>query len=223
MHRNKQTSGITPFQIAANGWASNVVRMPSPNFDLRAEGTEIALLVIHNISLPPEQFGGPYIADLFLNQLDYDADPYFDQLRPLRVSAHFLIRRDGMVMQFVSANDRAWHAGASSFCGQERCNDFSIGIELEGSDFAPFEQPQYAALALLTAALRQAYPLQNVVGHEQIAPGRKTDPGPFFNWSEYQALYRKEHAQWQENSRQESMPEQLQNRTMQDDLQFPIV
>lgn len=193
MHRNKQTSGTTslPFQIAANGWATDVVRMPSPNFDQRVAGTEIGLLVIHNISLPPGQFGGPFIADLFLNQLDYDADPYFDQLRPLRVSAHFLIRRDGMVMQFVSANDRAWHAGASSFCGRERCNDFSIGIELEGSDFEPFEPAQYAALALLSSALKQAYPLQHVAGHEQLAPGRKTDPGPFFNWADYQERYHK--------------------------------
>jgi AmpD protein len=193
MHRNKQTSGTTslPFQIAANGWAADVVRMPSPNFDQRVAGIEIGLLVIHNISLPLGQFGGPFIADLFLNQLDYDADPYFDQLRPLRVSAHFLIRRDGMVMQFVSANDRAWHAGASSFCGRERCNDFSIGIELEGSDFEPFEPAQYAALALLSSALKQAYPLQHVAGHEQLAPGRKTDPGPFFNWADYQERYHK--------------------------------
>lgn len=193
MPPNKQSGGARslPFQISANGWAADVVRSPSPNFDQRAEGTEIALLVIHNISLPPGQFGGPFIADLFLNQLDYDADPYFDQLKPLRVSAHFLIRRDGMVMQFVSANDRAWHAGASSFCGQERCNDFSIGIELEGTDFEPFEPAQYAALALLTDALKQAYPLRQVTGHEQIAPGRKTDPGPFFDWVNYQECYQK--------------------------------
>ena len=197
MPPNKQSASARslPFQIGANGWAGDVVRLPSPNFDPRAEGTEIALLVIHNISLPPGQFGGPFIADLFLNQLDYDADPYFDQLKPLRVSAHFLIRRDGMVMQFVSANDRAWHAGASSFCGQERCNDFSIGIELEGTDFEPFEPAQYAALALLTDALRQAYPLRHVVGHEQIAPGRKTDPGPFFDWADYQERYHKVRSQ----------------------------
>jgi AmpD protein len=193
MPRNSKTSGTTsaPFQIDTNGWAADVVRMPSPNFDPRVDGVDIALLVIHNISLPPGQFGGPFIADLFLNQLDFDADPYFDQLRPLRVSAHFLIRRDGMVMQFVSASDRAWHAGASSFCGQERCNDFSIGIELEGTDFESFEAAQYAALALLTDALKQAYPLKHVAGHEQIAPGRKTDPGPFFNWGDYQERYRK--------------------------------
>lgn len=193
MHQNKTSaSAPLPFQIDAGGWATDVLRLPSPNFDQRAEGTEIALLVIHNISLPPGQFGGPFIADLFLNRLDYDADPYFDQLRPLRVSAHFLIRRDGAVMQFVSANDRAWHAGASTFCGQERCNDFSIGIELEGTDCEPFEQAQYLALAALTVALTAAYPLSNVTGHEHIAPGRKTDPGPFFNWAEYQLQYQKE-------------------------------
>ena len=224
MRRNKASIHATlPFQIDANGWAADVVRLPSPNFDQRAEGMEIALLVIHNISLPPGQFGGPFIADLFLNQLDYTADPYFDQLKPLRVSAHFLIRRDGTVMQFVSASDRAWHAGASSFCGQERCNDFSIGIELEGTDFEPFEDAQYAALASLTVALKLAYPLQHVSGHEQIAPGRKTDPGPFFNWAEYQALYRKKYAELSENATQELTQEQLRSRTPPDNLQFCVV
>jgi AmpD protein len=175
----------SPFQIGEDGWSSNVLREPSPNFDARAADTTIDLLVIHNISLPPGQFGGPYIPDLFGNRLDCDAHPYFDQLRALRVSAHFLIRRDGLVMQFVSANDRAWHAGASSFCGRERCNDFSIGIELEGSDFEAFEAIQYERLAGLTDALEARYPLTDVLGHEHIAPGRKTDPGPFFDWSRY--------------------------------------
>lgn len=179
-----------PFRIDADGWAEGVLREPSPNFDLRAEGTAIDLLVVHNISLPPGQFGGPFITDLFMNRLDYDADPYFDQLRPLRVSAHFLIRRNGEVVQFVSANHRAWHAGASNFCGQERCNDFSIGIELEGTDDQPFENAQYEALAALTMALEVAYPLKNVTGHEHIAPGRKTDPGPFFDWARYARQYR---------------------------------
>ncbi|ABR89216.1 Negative regulator of beta-lactamase expression [Janthinobacterium sp. Marseille] len=190
MHRNKTLhKSSLAFQIDAAGWAVGAQHLPSPNFDARVEGTEIALLVIHNISLPPGQFGGPFIADLFLNRLDYEADPYFDQLRPLRVSAHFLIRRDGTVMQFVSANDRAWHAGASSFCGQERCNDFSIGIELEGTDFEAFADEQYAALAALTVALKAAYPLLHVTGHEHIAPGRKTDPGPFFDWAGYEERY----------------------------------
>ena len=210
MHRNEQnTSAISqPFQIAENGWAADVIRMPSPNFSPRIGGTEISLLVIHNISLPPEQFGGPFIADLFLNQLDYDADPYFDQLRALRVSAHFLIRREGTVMQFVSANNTAWHAGVSSFCGQENCNDFSIGIELEGSDFQPFEPAQYAALALLTSSLTRAYPLQQVTGHQQIAPGRKTDPGPFFSWTDYHQRYDKVRSK------------SVQTAAMNGDLQF---
>ncbi|HEY0846981.1 MAG TPA: 1,6-anhydro-N-acetylmuramyl-L-alanine amidase AmpD [Noviherbaspirillum sp.] len=177
------SSGL--FQIDEDGWCSGIVRQPSPNFDARAPGTEVNLLVIHNISLPPGQFGGPFIADLFANRLDCDAHPYFDQLRALRVSAHFLIRRDGLVMQFVSANDRAWHAGVSTFCGRERCNDFSIGIELEGTDFEPFESLQYEMLAELTRALRARYPLTDVAGHEHIAPGRKTDPGPFFDWARF--------------------------------------
>ncbi|HJV83604.1 1,6-anhydro-N-acetylmuramyl-L-alanine amidase AmpD [Noviherbaspirillum sp.] len=173
------------FQIGEDGWSRGVRRLPSPNFDARSADATIDLLVIHNISLPPGQFGGPFIADLFTNRLDCDAHPYFDQLRTLRVSSHFLIRRDGTVMQFVSANARAWHAGASSFCGRERCNDFSIGIELEGTDFEPFEGAQYDALAELTLALQARYPLTDVAGHEHIAPGRKTDPGPFFDWDGY--------------------------------------
>lgn len=173
------------FAIDADGWASGVTRLPSPNCDARAEGTAIDLLVIHNISLPPGQFGGSHVGDLFLNCLDCDAHPYFDQLRTLRVSAHFLIRRDGEVMQFVAAGDRAWHAGQSRFRGRERCNDFSIGIELEGTDFEAFEDAQYASLAELTEALRTRYPLTAVTGHEHIAPGRKTDPGPYFDWVRY--------------------------------------
>jgi N-acetyl-anhydromuramoyl-L-alanine amidase len=178
---------MTRFRLADDGWSTGVQREPSPNFDVRAAGTGIDLLVIHNISLPPGQFGGPYIADLFGNRLDCDVHPYFDRLRQMKVSAHFLIRRDGSVMQFVSANDRAWHAGLSNFCGRERCNDFSIGIELEGTDDEPFAPPQYEALAALTMALRERYPLTDVAGHEHIAPGRKTDPGPCFDWG----LYRK--------------------------------
>ncbi|WP_019141953.1 1,6-anhydro-N-acetylmuramyl-L-alanine amidase AmpD [Noviherbaspirillum massiliense] len=173
------------FRVNSDGWCDGVVRLPSPNFDVRPADTKIDLLVIHNISLPPGQFGGNHIADLFTNQLDCDAHPYFNQLRGLKVSAHFLVRRDGKVLQFVSANDRAWHAGVSSYCGRERCNDFSIGIELEGTDFEPFASNQYDALIALTHALRSRYPLTDVVGHEHIAPGRKTDPGPFFDWMRY--------------------------------------
>lgn len=174
------------FEIDADGWSGNVTRIPSPNFDARPNQAQIELLVIHNISLPPGQFGGRYVCDLFTNQLDCNAHPYFAQLRDMRVSAHFLILRDGAVMQFVSANDRAWHAGASTFAGRERCNDFSIGIELEGSDFEPFEAVQYVVLARLTSALRRRYPLIAVAGHEHIAPGRKTDPGPYFDWMRYE-------------------------------------
>jgi AmpD protein len=186
---------LSRFHLGDDGWCSNVLCEPSPNFDARAADTKIDLLVIHNISLPPGQFGGPYITDLFGNRLDCDAHPYFDRLRTLRVSAHFLIRRDGTVMQFVSANDRAWHAGISSFCGRERCNDFSIGIELEGTDFEAFEAIQYDRLAELTDALQARYPLADVLGHEHIAPGRKTDPGPFFDWARYRkSLHRQQTA-----------------------------
>jgi AmpD protein len=187
MSRNK--AAHSRFKAADDGWCSDVVRIASPNFDARPAGASIDLLVIHNISLPPGQFGGAFIADLFTNRLDYNAHPYFDHLRTLRVSAHFLIRRNGKVLQFVSVNDRAWHAGQSSFAGRERCNDFSIGIELEGTDFEPFAVVQYEALAALTAALQSGYPLADVTGHEHIAPGRKTDPGPFFDWARYQASY----------------------------------
>lgn len=178
------------FKVEPDGWCRDVVRIASPNFDVRPDDAQVDLLVVHNISLPPGQFGGTFIADLFANRLDYDAHPYFDQLRPLRVSAHFLVRRDGVVMQFVSTHDRAWHAGLSSFVGRERCNDFSIGIELEGTDFEPFTTLQYEMLAVLTHALRTGYRLTDVAGHEHIAPGRKTDPGPFFDWACYQRLLR---------------------------------
>jgi AmpD protein len=180
---------LPAYVVADDGWCSNVLRAESPNFDARPADANIDLLVIHNISLPPGQFGGPFIADLFANRLDCDAHPYFDRLRALRVSSHFLIRRDGVVMQFVSTNDRAWHAGQSSFGGRERCNDFSVGIELEGTDFEPYPEIQYEILAAITVALQAVHPLADVTGHEHIAPGRKTDPGPFFDWAEYHARY----------------------------------
>ncbi|MFL9924693.1 1,6-anhydro-N-acetylmuramyl-L-alanine amidase AmpD [Herbaspirillum lusitanum] len=180
-----QDGGALDLEIDGAGWCHGAQRLASPNCDERPDGSIAELLVVHNISLPPGEFGGPYIEDLFLNRLDCDQHPYFDQLRPLRVSAHFLIRRDGAIIQFVSANQRAWHAGVSSFQGRERCNDFSIGIELEGTDFEVFTAPQYQRLTSLTAALRRRYALADVAGHEHIAPGRKTDPGPFFDWSRY--------------------------------------
>ena len=181
----ESSAASSSVEIDAAGWCRQAEHRPSPNFDARSTGLPIDLLVIHNISLPPGEFGGSYIEALFCNQLDHAAHPFFEQLRNLRVSAHFLIRRDGQLLQFVSTNDRAWHAGASSFKGRERCNDFSIGIELEGTDFVPFAEAQYAVLAQLTAALWRRYGIADVAGHEHIAPGRKTDPGPFFDWARY--------------------------------------
>ncbi len=176
------TSTDSVFTIDDAGWCPQIRRADCGNFDPRPEGAEVSLLVIHNISLPPGAFGGPCIEDLFANRLDCDAHPYFDQLRGLRVSAHFLIRRDGEAVQFVSTGDRAWHAGVSNFNGRDRCNDFSIGIELEGTDTADFCDAPYRTLAMLAHALLQRDPITDVRGHEHIAPGRKTDPGPHFDW-----------------------------------------
>ena len=166
----------------ALGWLPGASRLPSPNCDARPDGKAIELLVIHNISLPPGEFNGDAVIALFTNQLDWEAHPYYHGIRGLRVSAHFFIRRDGSLIQFVPCTLRAWHAGASSWQGCERCNDFSIGIELEGADDLPFTDAQYARLAPLVRSLRQAYPIKAVVGHSDIAPGRKTDPGPHFDW-----------------------------------------
>lgn len=177
-----------PLHIDAQGWCCGVDWQPSPNFDARPDACAVDLLLIHNISLPPDQFGGTYIADLFGNRLDCDADPYFERLRALRVSTHFLIRRDGAVMQFVATEARAWHAGVSAFAGRERCNDFSIGIELEGSDSQAFDARQYPVLAQLSAALLARYSLVDIAGHEHVAPGRKTDPGPYFDWLRYRRM-----------------------------------
>jgi AmpD protein len=190
---NRMDGKPLEFHIAADGWCLEAHRVPSPNFDARPEEAKIDLLVVHNISLPPSQFGGPFIEQLFTNKLDCDAHPYFDQLRNLHVSAHFLIRRDGQLTQFVSANDRAWHAGASVFNGKERCNNFSIGIEMEGTDFEPFTDTQYDTLTALAIGLCARYPLANVAGHEHIAPGRKTDPGPYFDWARFRQSFAKQH------------------------------
>ena len=177
----------TPARIN-NGWVATAEHAASPNHDDRPVAASINLIVIHAISLPLGQFtpGPGFIDGLFLNTLDTRAHPDFLELEGVRVSAHFLIRRNGCVIQFVSTEQRAWHAGVSEFMGRTRCNDFSIGIELEGSDFVPFEAAQYLALADLTAALLQHYPIQHIVGHQDIAPDRKTDPGPFFDWPHYQ-------------------------------------
>lgn len=164
--------------------------IPSPNFNHRPQETEIDLLVIHNISLPPKQFGGSAVIDFFTNQLDIDQDSSFASLVGLHVSAHLFIRRDGGVIQFVAFNERAWHAGESVYAGRSNCNDFSIGIELEGSDDILYEPIQYTALAEITAALMQHYPItfDRIVGHSTIAPLRKTDPGPAFDWNFYRQL-----------------------------------
>ncbi|NOL49132.1 1,6-anhydro-N-acetylmuramyl-L-alanine amidase AmpD [Pelistega europaea] len=177
-----------------HGWLvekNGVRKIPSPNFNERPVGQVAKLLVIHNISLPPQQFGGPYIEQLFTNSLEVEHHPFFKEIVHLRVSAHFLIRRDGEIIQFVSTDKRAWHAGVSCFEGQAMCNDFSIGIELEGSDFEPFTNEQYLQLASLSQVLKNRYPLRAVRGHEHIAPTRKTDPGPFFDWNRYRV-----EAQW---------------------------
>lgn len=157
-------------------------RVPSPNCDARPHDGAIELIVIHNISLPPGVFKGDAVIELFTNQLDWDAHPYYQEIRGFKVSAHFFIRRDGSLIQFVPCMLRAWHAGISSWQGRERCNDFSIGIELEGSDDLPFTETQYAALTPLLHMLKNSYPIRAVVGHSDIAAGRKTDPGPWFDW-----------------------------------------
>ena len=168
------------------GWAAAARRVASPNFDARPEGASVSLAVIHAISLPPGVFGGDSVEHLFLNSLDVEAHPYFSLIRDLRVSAHFFIRRDGELVQFVSCAQRAWHAGVSRWNGRERCNDLSIGIELEGCDELSFSDAQYRCLGSLLEALRQRYPIEAVVGHADIAPGRKTDPGPCFEWHRVQ-------------------------------------
>jgi len=168
--------------LDASGWLPAARRLPSPNCDARPEHTAIELIVIHNISLPPGVFDGDAVIDLFTNRLDWDAHPYYQGIRGIQVSAHFFIRRDGTLIQFVPCTLRAWHAGVSNWQSRECCNDFSIGIELEGTDDLPFTEAQYATLAPLVQLLKQAYPIRSVVGHSDIAPGRKTDPGPHFAW-----------------------------------------
>jgi N-acetyl-anhydromuramoyl-L-alanine amidase len=171
-------------QIDALGFLMDASFVASPNFDERPKGA-IELLVIHSISLPPGVFGSDAVVRFFSNTLDIQEHPFYQVIANLNVSAHFFIRRDGQIVQFVSCLKRAWHAGASNWQGRERCNDFSIGIELEGCDTLPFEPAQYAALHHLTLALQKAYPLRGIAGHSDIAPTRKTDPGPCFDWLRY--------------------------------------
>ena len=174
-----------------DGWLNNVTHIPSPHHDDRPEDEEPSLLVIHNISLPPGQFGGPYINQLFTGTLNPEEHPFFDEIKHLRVSAHCLIRRDGEIIQYVPFNKRAWHAGQSNYQGREKCNDFSIGIELEGTDYEAFTEAQYIALAKLTKLLITEFPQieQNITGHSDIAPHRKTDPGPYFDWQHYKNAF----------------------------------
>jgi AmpD protein len=174
--------------IGSDGLARGVRYLASPNCDERPAGSRIELLVVHAISLPPGTFGGADIEEFFLNRLDSAVHAYYAGIADLRVSAHFVIRRDGACTQFVPCVKRAWHAGESSWRGRARCNDFSIGVELEGADDVAFEDAQYEALALLTRGLEDAYPIADIVGHSDIAPGRKTDPGPCFDWPRYRAL-----------------------------------
>ena len=168
------------------GWFRAARHVPSPNFNTRPAHTRVELLVVHNISLPPGEFGGPGIEQLFTNTLNPAEHPYYTTIAELQVSAHFLIRRDGEIVQFVSVDNRAWHAGQSLWCGRHNCNDFSVGLELEGTDERPYEDIQYAQLQQLVDALRRYFPSlgpDDVAGHSDIAPGRKTDPGPAFDWS----------------------------------------
>ena len=171
-----------------DGWYGPARHLPSPNFGERPVGTAVSLIVVHSISLPPGQYGTGQVQALFRNTLDWDAHPYFQQIRGLQVSAHFLIERNGMLSQFVACNKRAWHAGQSRLGQRDNCNDFSVGIELEGLEGCTFEQAQYTALAHLCRAIGMAYPIATVAGHEHIAPGRKQDPGPGFDWRQLQRL-----------------------------------
>ena len=171
--------GVSHWQ---DGWWSRALRIDSPNFGERPNNAQIDLLVIHSISLPPGVYGGPEIEALFTNQLDWDAHPYFAQIRGMQVSSHFVIRRDGSLLQFVSCDKRAWHAGVSHYRGRDNCNDDSIGIELEGLEGETFELAQYETLSVVCEQLIGKYPIAHVAGHEDIAPGRKSDPGAGFDW-----------------------------------------
>jgi len=181
-------SAAAPEPAWSGGWWSGATRRFSPNFGPRPAATEVSLAVLHSISLPPGDYGGDAVERLFTNRLDWDAHPYYGQIRGFEVSTHFFVRRGGETLQFVSCDERAWHAGRSSWQGRDNCNDFSIGIELEGLEGEPFEAAQYEALACLLRAVAARYPLRHVAGHEHVAPGRKIDPGPGFDWHELRQL-----------------------------------
>jgi AmpD protein len=188
--RKGKSAAQPPLVIDDAGQAAGVPLVASPHCDARPAGCAIDLLVLHHISLPPGEFGGPGIVALFTNRLDPAAHPYYSTVAGMRVSAHFLIRRDGALLQFVPCEARAWHAGESSWKGRAQCNDYSIGVELEGTGETPFTAAQYRSLARLTRALKARYPIRDIVGHSDIAPGRKTDPGPRFDWARYRGLLR---------------------------------
>jgi AmpD protein len=180
--RTKLQAAPRRLEIDPGGVVAFTTQIPSPNCDARPAGTDISLIVVHGISLPPGQFGGGDVARLFTNELDTSADPYYPGIARLRVSAHFFIRRDGELVQFVACARRAWHAGVSSWRGRPGCNDYSVGIELEGTDDLPYMSAQYRRLAQVARALCRRYPIRDMVGHSDVAPGRKTDPGAAFDW-----------------------------------------
>lgn len=182
------------YTVNPDGWCDAAWRYDSPHYNARPADAAIDLLVVHNISLPAGRFGGPHVSDLFTGRVDYNADPSLASLRNVTVSAHFLVRRDGRLVQYVSCNDRAWHAGVSQFQGRANCNDYSIGVEMEGTDNVAFTSVQYDVLAQLAQALQNRYPLRWITGHEHVAPGRKTDPGPCFDWTLLDALLKQQAA-----------------------------
>lgn len=179
---------IESLPLWQNGWYRSAQKIESPNSDARPDDAEIDLIVLHAISLPPGEYGGDGVAALFTNRLDPAAHPYYAEIAGLKVSAHFFIRRDGQLIQFVPVTARAWHAGVSIWEGRERCNDFSLGIELEGDDDTPFAPAQYATLQTLLQALTLALPIRALTSHSHVAPGRKTDPGPHFDWATVRAV-----------------------------------
>ena len=181
MHHSEQPHDVS-VTLFDKGWYKFARHLASPNFGARPADTQINLIVIHSISLPPGQFGGDEVQQLFTNTLDWDTHPYFEKIRDTKVSAHFYIRRNGELWQFVSCDDRAWHAGQSSYLGKDNCNDYSVGIEMEGLEGDSFETAQYESLTCVCSALQQNYPIVHLTGHEHIAPGRKADPGAQFDW-----------------------------------------
>lgn len=178
---------MNSIEWSPDGWLCGAAKLNSPNHDARPTGTRVSVLVVHGISLPAGEFGGDAVLQLFCNELDCSL-PQFRELEGVRVSAHFLICRDGGLTQFVSCDQRAWHAGRSRWRGKDRCNDVSVGIELEGSDLVPYSRAQYSTLAALVGSLASRYPIADIIGHSDVAPGRKTDPGASFDWAHFRSL-----------------------------------